>query len=307
MSTTAKLLLSIFDGTRQLISNEVEILVTLRDGHQTQVHRDYHHGPRIEFDVPFFNNLGDDYAVIAWAKKYQQAGFHPVQVKANMEQAIDLMLLPKKGKFNFAQAEWTKLSQTRPQFAKLLSHGAANATEAKKRYQQLRDEQPAALACFLNIATALAEIHLPEGSPLDYMKELIWDGKSIKQDRFFGFADKKLIDQVKLATAHGDFAPEPGPGLLHPGATSSYKQVQFGEADVQLTFHEGDTLDIDGVNCVKVEPDIDYFKDPLAHAILEVLSDPFTGPTDPKVVYILRWIAGRHAGVPEFDPPYTIE
>jgi hypothetical protein len=30
------------------------------------------------------------------------------------------------------------------------------------------------------------------------------------------------------------------------------------------------------------------------------------GLTDPKKVYVLRWIAGRHAGVPEFAPPYTI-
>jgi hypothetical protein len=29
--------------------------------------------------------------------------------------------------------------------------------------------------------------------------------------------------------------------------------------------------------------------------------------SDPKHVYVLRWIAGRQAGVPEFDPLYTIE
>ncbi len=29
-------------------------------------------------------------------------------------------------------------------------------------------------------------------------------------------------------------------------------------------------------------------------------------PDGPKKVYVLRWIAGRHAGVPEFVPPYTI-
>ncbi len=40
------------------------------------------------------------------------------------------------------------------------------------------------------------------------------------------------------------------------------------------------------VACVKVEPDIDYYQDLGAYA--------------------LRWIAGRHAGVPEFDPSYTI-
>jgi hypothetical protein len=30
------------------------------------------------------------------------------------------------------------------------------------------------------------------------------------------------------------------------------------------------------------------------------------GLTDPKKAYVLRWIAGRHAGVPEVAPPYTI-
>jgi hypothetical protein len=57
-----------------------------------------------------------------------------------------------------------------------------------------------------------------------------------------------------------------------------------------------------------VEPDIDYYKDLGAHALLEVIANTLTGSlTDPKNVYVLRWIAGRRAGVPEFDPPYTIE
>jgi hypothetical protein len=49
-----------------------------------------------------------------------------------------------------------------------------------------------------------------------------------------------------------------------------------------------------------------------AHALLEVIPNAFekltgqTGLTDPKLVYVLRWIASRHAGVPNFDPLYTI-
>jgi hypothetical protein len=38
---------------------------------------------------------------------------------------------------------------------------------------------------------------------------------------------------------------------------SSFKHVQFSEANVQLTLHEKDTKKIDGVDCIKVEPDID--------------------------------------------------
>jgi hypothetical protein len=52
---------------------------------------------------------------------------------------------------------------------------------------------------------------------------------------------------------------------------------------------------------------MDYYKDIGAHTLLEVLPNTISGRlTDPKQVYMLRWIAGRHAGVPEFDPPYTI-
>jgi hypothetical protein len=127
------------------------------------------------------------------------------------------------------------------------------------------------------------------------------------QDRFYCYADKRLIEQVERATAQGVFRPEFGSGLFHAGATRSYKQVQFGEANVQLTFHEGDTRKLDGIECVKVEPDIDYFRDIAAHALLEVIPNSVTGGrTDPRQVYVLRWIAGRHSGVPEFNPPYTI-
>ena len=64
---------------------------------------------------------------------------------------------------------------------------------------------------------------------------------------------------------------------------------------------------IGGINCVKIEPDIDYYKDLAAHFLLEVAVNALTHSlTDPKQVYVLRWIAGRHAGVPEFNPPYVI-
>ena len=57
-----------------------------------------------------------------------------------------------------------------------------------------------------------------------------------------------------------------------------------------------------------IEPDIDYYKDLMAHALLEVVTNKIGNSlTDPRQVYVLRWIAGRHAGVPNFEPPYTIE
>ena len=58
---------------------------------------------------------------------------------------------------------------------------------------------------------------------------------------------------------------------------------------------------------ILVEPDIDHYKDLAAHSLLEVIPNTVThGLTNPEAVYVLRWIAGRHAGVAEFNPPYTI-
>jgi hypothetical protein len=156
----------------------------------------------------------------------------------------------------------------------------------------------------------MQQINLPQKTPLDYLKRIVWntEGKfAMAQDRFFAWADPALIDQVELAKLQSPKTFENAPANLHPGATRSYKQVRFGEANVQFTFHENDRMDVDGLNCVMVEPDIDYFKDPLAHLVLEVAVNAFGSVTDPKAVYTLRWIAGRHAGVTEFDPLYTIQ
>ena len=304
---SGSLMVSIFDGTRSPFQAGTQILVRVIDGNQKEIKSDFYSSPSIFFEgLPFYNNFGDNYTVVVSAKDYIQAGFFPVKIAPNSVQRVDLMLLPKDGQFNFHDALWPNLKQTHPQFASLLAHGAAGDAAAQDRYSQLMENRPASLASFLNLATAMAAIHLPAGTPLDYIKEVIWDD-TFAQDRFFGYADKTLIDQVKIATQQGEFAPEIDPWLFHPSATSSWKQIEFGEANVQLTFHEGDTKQIDGVDCVKIEPDIDYYKDLGAHFLLEVVVNAVSHTlTDPKQVYVLRWIAGRHAGVTDFNPPYTI-
>src|SRR5205823_4398822 len=147
---------------------------------------------------------------------------------------------------------------------------AGVAADSRAQYEGLIKNRPLALASLLNLSEAMRVIHLPTGTPLDYFKTINWD-QSLAQDRFFGYADAELVHQVKLAAAEGEFAPEPNPGLFHPDATSSYKQTQFGEANVQLTFHEKNARTIGGIGCILVEPDIDSYKDLGAHAILEVI------------------------------------
>jgi phosphatidylserine/phosphatidylglycerophosphate/cardiolipin synthase-like enzyme len=304
---TADMMVNIFDGTRQLMRPGVQVLYRIIDGNQRQIVAKSAGQPSLFAEkLPFYDNFGDNYTVIASADDYYQTGFSPVKVSQGVLATVGLMLLPKKSRFNFSDASWIALQQTHPAVFNLLLAGAS-ANNAQARYEDLMAKRPLSLASFFNLTTAMEQIHLPVGTPLDYLKQIKWDD-SFEQDRFFCYADKDLVNQVKLAAEQGIFAPEMGSGFFHPGATCSYKQVQFGEANVQLTFHEGDIATIGSTECVCVEPDIDYYKDLAAHALLEVLTNKLTGGlTDPRTVYALRWIAGRHAGVPEFKPPYTIE
>jgi hypothetical protein len=304
---TGSLLLNLFDGTRQPIVPGTQLLVRLIDGNQNEIKSDFYTQSSLLFQgLPFYNNFGDNYTVVVSADGYGQAGFTPVRIAPNTVQHVDLMLLPADGTFNFHDALWPSLKQSQPEFAALLAHGAADDQAAQDRYTQLMENHPAALASFFNLTTAMSAINLPGGTPLDYIKEVIWDN-TFAQDRFFGWVDPGLIDQIKIATQQDEFAPEVDPWIFHPSATSSWKQIQFGEANVQLTFHEGQTKVIDGLRCVMIEPDIDYYKDLGGHFLLEVVVNAVSHTlTDPKQVYVLRWIAGRHAGVAEFNPPYTL-
>jgi len=299
--------INVFSGKREPVEKGANVLYTLRDGNQKEVFRKFKKASSLTLDnLPFFNNFGDSYTVLAWADDLQQAGFTPVPVTPQTPATVDLMLAPQDATFDFHDARWDLLMDD-PTYARLLTAGAGRGTNAaQNRYSDVLENHPPVLACLFNLVTAMTEIHLPDGSPDDYLRELIWDD-SLQQDRFFAWADPVLIDQVVQATQQGQFAPEVGSAIFHPGATRSYKQVQFGEANVQITFHENETKTVQGAPSVKVEIDIDYYKDLAAHALLEVIHNKASGSlTDPRDVYVLRWIAGRHAGVPNFEPPYRL-
>jgi len=298
----ATMVVTLYDGTREPIQGK-DFLIRIFDGFQNQLFDKERTAPTTVFRLPYRDNLQDNCTVLASGDGYVDAGFTPVKLSLKAVAMVDLMLLEDKADFKFQT--WDALKSSDAVISDFISVGSTDVG-AKAHYDKLRQTKPAALASLLNLATAMKTIQLPNKTPLDYFEEILWD-ESLAQDRFFGYTDKSMVDQVRRAAMEGEFAPEPSPGLFHPDATSSFKQTQFGEANVQLTFHENDRKKIGGVDCIKVEPDIDYFKDLGAHTLLEVIPNSIThGLTDPKKVYLLRWIAGRHAGVPEFAPPYII-
>ncbi len=298
----ATMVVTVYDGSRQPIQGK-DFLIRIFDGFQNKLFDDFKPAPTTVFRLPYRDNLQDNCTVLATGDGYVDAGLTPVKLSLAAVAMVDLMLLQDDATFKFLS--WDALKTTDAVVANFVSLGSTDA-EAQAHYENLQQNKPAALASLLNLATAMKAIQLPSKTPLDYFKEILWD-ESLAQDRFFGYADKSIVDQVRRAAMDGEFAPEPNPGLFHPDATSSFKQIQFGEANVQLTFHEKDIQTIDGVVCIKGEPDIDYYQDIGAHTLLEVIPNAIThGLTDPKKVYVLRWIAGKHAGVPEFVPPYSI-
>jgi len=306
MADETKIVVNVYDGTRNLIDGDLNLTITIRDNNQKQLFKVMQKGAIQGFIVPFNNNHIDRHSVIVSASKHVQAGFYPVIVSKDESTRLDLMLLPKKAGFDFSAASWTKLQADHNILFRVLSSGAS-ATEARTRYEDFKTKAPGSLSAFFNVTTAARDVILPSGRALSYFKEMIWDEKRMGEDRFFVYADAALVDQVKQAAAQGKFEGQPGLEINHPGATCSYKQKQFGEANIQFSFHENDKKDVEGVPCVKLELDMDYYKSLLSHAILEVIPHKVSkGKTDPRKLYVLRWIAGRFAGVPDFDPPYTI-
>ncbi|MGC0779656.1 MAG: hypothetical protein WCD68_20850 [Candidatus Acidiferrum sp.] len=312
---TGSILINLVDGTQQPLSNSVKWSARIHDGRppdQWQMVNVAGAGSaELVRGLRYFDNLFDSYTVIVNANGYEDAGWMPVHISPARPAPVDLMLLPKDSHLNFSGATWKALNSLRPRFAEILSAGIS---DAPARYSNLT-EQPdgLVLGCLLNLLTAMSQITLPSAkSPLDYYWQPIWDDPLFKmaQDRFFAYVDKALVDDVVKAGKQGSFAEEKNPGALHPGATLSYKQTQFDVTNVQLTFHQRNPKTLDGpngpVDCIVLEPDIDYYKDLLAHFFIEVLPNKFTGGlTDPRAVYVLRWMAGKQAGS-EFNPLYTM-
>ncbi len=312
---TGSILINLVDGSRNPLLADVKWSAMIHDGRPPdewqRVDVPGTGSAELIKDLRYFNNLFDAYTVLVSAASYEAAGWLPVHISPARAATVDLMLLQKNAGVNFSGAHWETVKSVRPRFAEILSVGEQ---DPKTRYDNLMEQSGGLLlACTLNLLTAMSQIVLPsKKNPIDYYWQPIWNDPKfpMAQDRFFAYVDKALVDDVVEAGRMGAFVEEKDPGTFHPGATLSYKQTQFDVTNVQLTFHQENKQTIQtpngSVDCIVVEPDIDFYKDLLAHFFEEVLPHEFTGgKTDPRAVYVLRWMAGKQAGS-EFDPLYTI-
>ena len=315
---TGAIQINIVDGTRKPVGAEQDSLLRILDGRHQQVIAPWVKGPSIHVtDLPFHDNLDDRYTVFVHSKGHEDAAIYPVQLKRGGTVEADLMVLPNDPEFHFQP--WADMQKADPQLLQLLTNGATNAAQ---RYADTMEAQSQQLGALLTVGTAVRDIVLDDRTnPLKYYWEVIWD--ALAPDRFWAWVDARLADRIKTMADLNAFAPEIDSAHWHPGkpdyappilpATRSWKQTRFDVTNVQLSFHENDravrkTAMGEMVPCVIVEPDIDYYKDLLAHGLLEVLPNALThGKTDPRTVYSLRWIAAKQGGLAPFDPPCTIE
>jgi hypothetical protein len=306
-TTKARIRLMMYDGTRQPFSKRQSLLLRIHDGETidpvTKILNTKSAPEGVVFiDVDYHDNFADNYTVVLSADGYQDVGYFPVKVSPKVLADLSIMLVPKNPTFEFDP--WDVLVSNHLGIAQFLSL-TTTFPDAAKNYATSVEDHPKETACLLTLATAMSQIFLANGTPLDYFRSIEW--ATLAPDRFFGYAVPDLVSEVKAAASKGLFAPEIDPSFFHGDATSSFKEVRFGEANVQLTFHENDKQTIGSDVCIRIEPDIDYYKDLAAHALLEVLYNQITNSlTDPTQVYVLRWIAGKQAGLPEFDPPYKL-
>ncbi len=297
----SQLQIRVYDAERQLLQQPVELIVS--DGAHNQLFRRTVKTGEHTLAVTPQDNWVDRYTVLATSRGFDLQGLFPVKVSKDFRALADIMLLPQHPKFRFY--DWTNFQAQAPKAASLLTAGARSDVAAQE-YDELVSKEPEVLSCFLNITTAMDQILFTTGTALDRLVAVNWDAPNA-EDRFFAWAQLDLLNDVRKAASTGRFVEEKGSEIFHPGATCSYKEKDFGEANVQITFHENDKKNIGGVVCSEVELDIDYYDDALAHALMEVAVNKLTQRlTDPRQVYVLRWMAGRQAGRMEFEPPYSI-
>jgi hypothetical protein len=312
--TTGTIRLHIVDGTRQAIASSTKLLLRVLDGTKQQVISRWVSGSTIEIpDLPIRDNFYDLYTVFVHADGYCDAGLYPVIPRASRTLDAYAMLLPQAGTFRFPPIAAIQADSL---LYGLIANGVSNPAN---RYQDAINNTPIPLGALLTIGTVIRDLPLDDSSsPLKYYWETIWD--LLAPDRFWAWVDVGLAGRIAALASIHSMAEEDDAAGFHPRipgrvqpATRSWKQVRFDVSNLQLTFHENDKQtcrkpDGSPVECVIVEPDIDYYKDLGAHGLLEVLPNALENKkTDPRQDYSLRWMATKLEGVqPDFAPPITI-
>src|SRR6059058_3910707 len=127
MADSARMDVRFFDGRRLLFEDPGPFTVRILDGDKQQQFFGRVNGPERTFEVPCYGNSRDDYTVLASRDGYVGNGYYPVKVSPSHTEVVDLMLIPRKHRFDFATARWERLLQSHCRYCELLEAVAADA------------------------------------------------------------------------------------------------------------------------------------------------------------------------------------
>jgi len=307
-----KLFIRVVDGGRAPFGGE--ILITLFNGREERVHREFYSTAFIQFTIQLTNGPDDVFRVIASSDNHWDSGQVGVQIKEGIVCVLDLMLLPQNGAFLFEPL--SALADVHPNLLPRVQNflSAMQLTSDQQGYERLQrnPENALGLGTLLSIASSfqgfgpvaaplsgLAKPISAVSHPLDFLIRI----ERLQSDRFFAEVDSDMVRW--LAGDHTTFQ-EAGHGF-HKGAFISYKEQRYSEGNVQFTFAK-----IANSSNLQLDCDIDFFKDQVSHFFIEILTTdiiPIQGPTDPRKAYAFRWMAVQRMKVKtglDFKPPFAV-
>ena len=295
--------IELYDAARERVAPTFESRITLINGALKIVRQERIVGQALEVPVEVTNGPIDNYSVHVSAAHCHDTWFHPVNIGRIGNRPVSLMMLPRKTRYRFE--EWESLSGELRDF---FSRDPGSEGEGRDRYNDLLDgpeRQQDILGAFHNFTTALTGIRLEGRTAFSYFRKLIWNGeKPPAGDRIYAVAHRDIGDALERGRKRKEWAT--ASTAFHPGATKSYKEKSYGEGNLQISIYGKD--DVGEKDFVRVEVDIDYYRDALSHALLELVPNKLAErTTDPKMGYRLRWIAMRNISGVGFDPPYILE
>jgi hypothetical protein len=297
----ALLPVQVYGTNGQLLQAPGGVLITLRDGYQKELHREFHKSSNVVFNVPFRNSFADKFTVVAWAKGFMQSGRIAVPLEPGRAdpRPVKLMLLPGPCQYDFTAASAERLASL-PGYKWLTDSFTAEGYESLVGQSSVNGETNS-LATLLNIVAALPAIGLPVGEGAMTHFACLYGGEApvprpvgFRQDRFYVWVNPALRAAI---CEHKGFAKAPKADHKLPDRPArpicSRKHRLLNHANLQFTFYD----ETDANGNIVLELDIDYHRDQVAHVLLEGLTHllankgvPFLEKrTDPKVVYILRW------------------
>jgi hypothetical protein len=294
----------LYDGARRPLSAPGDRLITIRNGRAKTLRSGFFSGSIVRFSaLPFDDGPDNHFQIIVSAKDHQQAGAFR-RVAAGGSHDVHLMLVPKRPTVEFDYPTLSRLQAADPVLAAKLQ-----ADKLPQAYEQLlARESGLPLLCLCNGIEALRSLQSElETDLLQHIQQIELTPRpagtaarrGIYRDRFFARVTPALRQTLTSQSAQS---------LLQPvtfDRDDNLKEIRYHEANVELTFHEENILEVD----------LDYYRDLGAHFFLEVIPNKLgsalgrsDAATDPRTAYALRWMAYRNASRnrDHFAPPVAL-